>query len=93
MNGRQAIKATFSRRATGIPQGVPSALTDFFSADTEKQKQWQSFLQKNRLEAPTLEKVVSELGGFLLPPLQALSGESRFQNFWVFEHGWHLRNS
>lgn len=89
---QQAIEATFSRRATGIPQGVPLALTDAFAADTEKQKQWQSFLQKNRLEASALEQVAADLSGFLLPPLQALSGSLKFPQFWTIERGWHPRD-
>lgn len=40
---RRAIVATFARRNTPTPTGVPDGLNDGFSADPGKQRQWDAF--------------------------------------------------
>jgi predicted nucleotidyltransferase component of viral defense system len=62
---RQAISATFARRATRLPEGVPLGLSDTFVTDAAKQQQWQAFLKKNRLVAAPLADVVGVLRGLL----------------------------
>jgi hypothetical protein len=58
---RRAITATFARRGTPLPAATPLGLSDEFASDTQKQTQWRAFLAKNRLQAPTLQEVVSHL--------------------------------
>ena len=41
-------------------------MTDEFSADAQKQAQWNAFLRRNRLIAPGLDAVVAELRMFVL---------------------------
>lgn len=55
----RALAATFERRRTDLPSGVPSGLSDAFSADANRQTQWRAFLAKNRLTAPQLSEVVA----------------------------------
>ncbi len=62
-----AVRATFERRGTALPDGVPFGLTDAFATDAQKQAQWNAFLRRNRLEAPQLATVVAELRQFLVP--------------------------
>lgn len=57
----RAIAATFDRRRTALPVGVPPGLSDEFSADAGKQAQWRAFLAKNRLQGPALVEVVDAL--------------------------------
>lgn len=57
----RAIAATFMRRRTALPEGVPVGLSDLFSGDPERQAQWRAFLAKNRLRGPALAEVVEEL--------------------------------
>lgn len=57
----QAIAATFRRRGTTVPRETPLGLDREFAEDPAKQKQWAAFLQKNRLEAPSLPAVVAEI--------------------------------
>lgn len=64
-----AIAATFRRRGTAIPDGMPVGLTGEFARDPAKLRQWQAFLGKNRLEAPALESVVEELRRYFAVPL------------------------
>lgn len=61
-----AIKATFARRTTGIPVAVPFGLTEAFGMDTTKQKQWNAFLKKARLNAPPLVDSVAAIRGALV---------------------------
>lgn len=65
-----AIAATFERRQTALPEGVPVGLSDEFARDTTKRLQWSAFLSKNRLDAPPLEQVVAEVHQFLAEPLR-----------------------
>lgn len=62
---RQAISATFARRSTLLPDGVPIGLSDAFVTDAAKQRQWQAFLAKNRLVAAPLAEVVGVLRALL----------------------------
>ncbi len=72
---RNAILASFERRGSTIPTGVPFALTEDFLNDPQKRQQWSAFL--NRLDpgdkAPSLEEVGAILRTFLLP---CISGDS-----------------
>lgn len=57
----QAVAATFERRATPLPEGLPIGLTDVFALDSAKRLQWRAFLDRSRLEAPALEETVAEI--------------------------------
>jgi len=67
----RALSATFERRRTALPAGVPTGLTDEFARDASKQSQWKAFLDKNRLEAPGLQEVVREIRDFIAGALRA----------------------
>lgn len=66
-----AAAATFKRRGTRIPDELPVGLSDDFARDAAKVAQWRGFLQKNRLQAPSLEEVVAEVRRFAQPMLKA----------------------
>jgi predicted nucleotidyltransferase component of viral defense system len=57
-----AIAATFTRRGTPAPAGLPVGLSDAFSGDSDKRTQWRAFLDKNRLKAPSLDEVIVAVG-------------------------------
>lgn len=69
-----AIAATFERRRTPVPNGLPIGLTNEFARDPAKQAQWGAFLRKNGLAAPGLEQVVADVRHFLAVPLQGARG-------------------
>lgn len=79
-----AILATFTRRTTPLPEDAPSAPTDAFSEDPAKQRLWQAFLRKGRLdgEGKSLPAVVAEIRGFLMPPVGALYAGRKFRGEW-----------
>lgn len=65
----RAISATFARRRTALPEGIPGGLNDDFARDETKQAQWRAFLGKNRLDCPALEQVVADIRARLMAPL------------------------
>lgn len=68
----EAIRRTFERRRTTLPLEVPPiALTSEFYDDETKQRQWNTFLAKNKLyiEPISLRDVTTSIGDFILPLL------------------------
>lgn len=84
----QAVAATFERRRTVIPDGMPIGLADEFIQDAQKEKQWQAFLRKNSLDKTPLATVVGDLREFLLPVLSAIASERRYNYPWCAGAGW-----
>lgn len=63
-----AIKETFERRNTSLPDAAPTAFTSTFSQDENKRRQWKAFLRKNRLDTDIdLEEAIWEIEDFLMP--------------------------
>lgn len=86
----KAIRATFERRATPIPVGVPFGLSEEFSSDSRKQTQWRAFLRKNALEPVALGEVFGRLRDYLIPPLSAaVRGEASWPSRWTPGSGWN----
>lgn len=83
-----AIRATFDRRQTQLSPEAPLGLTQEFASDAHKQTQWKAFLQKNKLEALSLEDVVATLHGFLLPVITAASADTDFPKYWQAGGPW-----
>ena len=57
----RAIRATFARRGTAMPEGVPVGLSDMFATDESKQSQWRAFANKNKLNVIPLNAVIQIL--------------------------------
>jgi predicted nucleotidyltransferase component of viral defense system len=53
-----AIRHTFARRETVVPESLPEGLTEAFASDAAKQAQWAGFVRKTGLAAPSLDEVV-----------------------------------
>lgn len=77
-----AIAATFARRQTARPSLRPLALTKQFSEDATKLRQWQAFLNKNRIEAASLGDTVALLDDLLWPPTQVANAGSLATATW-----------
>ena len=80
----KAIKATFKRRKTEIPNKIPLALTEEFGLDEMKSVQWKAFVRKIGLEQcmPELLDVLKHLQEFLLLPMEAASGTVSIPKYW-----------
>ena len=61
---QDANDATFKRRDTPIPENEPFGLSNGFAGDGLKQQQWNAFLSKSKLSAPSLVEVVRLLNQF-----------------------------
>ena len=72
----RAIAATFERRRTAIPEDLPDALTSAFSTDPAKQRQWEAFARDLAAEVPSLEVIVADLAGFLMPHARQALGRT-----------------
>jgi predicted nucleotidyltransferase component of viral defense system len=68
----QAIRATFERRGTKLPDAIPAGLSEEFAG--AKATMWLAFLKRSGLKAPVLSEVVSALGEFYWPLLQSAAG-------------------
>jgi hypothetical protein len=80
----RAIRATFERRRTPIPEESPAALLKAFTAVEGKRAQWNAFLRRNAIKnAPEdLEQVIAETSRFLSPALVALRQGHEFKARW-----------
>ena len=84
----RAVAATFERRRTAVPQGIPIGLSDEFINDAQKEKQWQAFLRKNALDPMPLALVIADLREFLLPVLATISAHGSLDTDWRAGEGW-----
>jgi len=80
----EALLATFSRRKTALPDGVPSGLSEAFADDATKQKQWRSFVARGQLAygEVSVGSVVSALRDFLSPALNSLAQDETLDRRW-----------
>jgi hypothetical protein len=58
------------------------ALTQQFSEDAAKLRQWQAFLNKNRIEATSLGDTVALLDDLLWPPTEVAASGSQATATW-----------
>ena len=49
---------------------MSTGLSDEFARDAAKRTQWKAFLDKSRLDAPTLAQVIADIRRFVAKPLQ-----------------------
>jgi hypothetical protein len=86
----RAIRATFKRRGTDLPDEPPVALTAVFTGDRSKQVQWSAFVKRGKLAivVPPFEQVVDYLASFLWPPAEALGKGLSFDRRWPSGGPW-----
>jgi hypothetical protein len=85
-----AIRATFARRRTDLPNGVPFALSSSFADAPAKQSQWKAFITRTSTASPALDlpTVVDEIRAFLIPILDGLTRPDSRPGEWNPETGW-----
>jgi hypothetical protein len=80
----RAIAATFARRRTPLPSGLPVALTPEFADDLAKNTQWGAFLRKSSAQSPgDLREVAAAIARFVEEPLAAAPPEATFAKHWA----------
>jgi hypothetical protein len=87
----EAIRNTFSRRRTPLPDYIPSGLSPAFYGDAQKNTQWNAFVRKGMpgTSPPSLTDVCLFLKTFLIPPTQALTQDQDFNAKWEPGGPWH----
>lgn len=85
-----AIETTFRMRQTSLPERLPNALSERFTDDENKRKQWRAFLRKNRLDdSMGLKETARQIEIFLMPVVYALNENESFTKQWSFASGWN----
>jgi len=90
----QAIKATFERRGTPLPETIPLALSPDFSKDSQKQAQWKAFKNRTRLRLTPndLNSIVKFVLAFVFPPTEALVQGKDFNAAWSAGGPWSSKS-
>ena len=86
----ESLRATFTRRVTLLPTGVPVSLTDDFSANRERAIRWRAFLRRNGLGEVEFSTAMSEVSAFIGPVLIAAADapNAELSGRWVPGSGW-----
>ena len=76
----RAIRATFKRRKTSLPDSAPAFMSQEFTGDRLKQSQWQAFIGKTSVSGlpDNLEMVIAKIKPFLFPALKAAGTDDSF---------------
>lgn len=85
-----AIHATFERRQTPLPEGLPIALTSDFAAD--KQVQWRAFLARTQivLAPEPFPEVQARIAALVMEPTAALVAGRAFASRWALGGPWSI---
>jgi predicted nucleotidyltransferase component of viral defense system len=87
----RAIRATFDRRKTALPPGLPVALTATFSEDAAKKTQWSAFVRKaDADDVGDLPAAVESIRVFAARPLSAAEAGHDWQARWNAGGPWSL---
>ena len=86
----EAIRATFERRRTPLPDTTPIALTPAFHSADAKRAQWIAYTRKARVrgEMPSLDEVAEHIAAFVMPALAALVAGEPFDRRWPAGGPW-----
>jgi predicted nucleotidyltransferase component of viral defense system len=86
---RSAMAATFMRRGTPLPTGIPVGLSAAFGDDAVKRTQWAAFGRRlSAQKVSALPTVVEEVAAFVLPPLAAAARSETFRKRWTPSLQW-----
>ena len=85
-----AIRATFARRRTNLPSGLPFALSPAFVGAPAKQAQWKAFISRTSTASGSLDlpRVIDQIRVFLVPILEGLTNATSSSQEWNPEIGW-----
>ena len=80
----EAVRNTFTRRETPLPQDVPLVFTAEFFEDPNKKQQWTAFCNKNRDYVPDtpLDAACKDIAELLTPVLDGLNGKAAIPKKW-----------
>lgn len=87
---REAIRQTFAKRQTALPEAEPIGLRDEFSSNESKRLQWQGFVRRQRKQdsLPDLTEIVAVIRGFLMPIVTGIAATTPPAMTWTPDRGW-----
>jgi hypothetical protein len=87
-----ALRSTFERRRTSLPDAVPIALTSGFAEVEGKRQQWSAFLSRNRIAGSSMPllNVVHGIAMFLGPVIDAARTRQPFEFTWPAGGPWQV---
>lgn len=78
-----AIRATFERRGTALPESRPIALTGIFVEDQAKQTQWAAFVRRSRATSVSeFDMVMEGVRRFVEEPLRSAASTGEYGKQW-----------
>ena len=80
----KAIRATFERRGTPLPEARPLALTVAFADDASKKRQWTAFVRKSSAsDAGDLPAAIAAIRRFASKPLATARASEAWAGRWL----------
>jgi len=79
-----ALRETFARRGTALPDGLPTGLTPEFASSRDKRAQWAAFRRRSNLASmdADLGELIEELAAFVGPAIEAARRNEGFRQDW-----------
>ncbi len=85
----RALRATFQRRRTPLPETPPTALSEEFLFDPGKRKQWEAHSRRTGIrEIPALEVAGRQIREFLMPAVERARNPSEKSLVWMPPGPW-----
>ena len=86
----EAIRRTFDRRKTPLPEEVPVGLTEEYWQQAGRDTQLRAFIRRARMDAASqkVSGIAPTLRKFLLPPCEALMNKEPFARHWPVGGSW-----
>jgi predicted nucleotidyltransferase component of viral defense system len=79
----RAVRATFTRRGTPVPDEVPVALSPEFIGDSSKAKQWSAFASKSGAgDVGDFASVMEQVARFVTEPLEHARAKAPWKATW-----------
>lgn len=79
---QESVYETFSRRGTLLPRHHV-VFSNEFAVDRERMQQWNIYLQRTGLQAPSFSEMMAHLREFLSPIYEMIIKEDEFFLIWI----------
>jgi hypothetical protein len=88
----EALKKTFKRRKTELPQEQPLFADEIYDGESDRQTLWKAFLKKNDIKhvPEKLSIIAREIEDFVIKPLNAIHRSHEFSKEWKAGGPWRF---
>ena len=86
----EALRRTFNRRNTPLPQGRPLFAEEIYDGKSDRQTLWKAFLKRgdNKHAPEKLSATARKIEKFLIKPLEAIKKNHKFDKKWESSGSW-----